>query len=168
MKDVCYVAQWVGSFIVTLTRPLIYRRPGNMNAPLVGTYSDSSHANAPNMSSHYGVAQEMCDAVVSWSAFSGWQTHASTRDAELLAAVKGLHGLLYERTLLIEAGLPHQFPLYIDNAPTVQGTQSDRIHLGSRHAAIRTGILRQAVREALCTCVYKDTKSMVADILKMS
>lgn len=81
-KDVCYVIQWLGSFIVITIKPLIYRRPGNMNAPLVGTYSDSSQANNPsNMSSYYGVAQEMCCALVSWSAFSGWQVHASTRDA---------------------------------------------------------------------------------------
>mmetsp|Transcript_921 Transcript_921/g.1162 ORF Transcript_921/g.1162 Transcript_921/m.1162 type:complete len:178 (-) Transcript_921:551-1084(-) len=155
----------MGSFATTHKRSLIYRRPKNMEDPINVTFSDSSHANAPGLGSYYGVGQRMCEAFSSRNAFSGWQVHPSTRDAELIAAIKGFHRLLAERMLLIEAGLPHQMLLCIDSSATVAGTKTDQIHHDSRYAAIRIGVLRQAVREALCTCVYTRSNEMLADVL---
>ena len=124
-----------------------------MEDPLVVTYLDSSHGNGVDLSSYYGVAQQMCGALSSWSAFSGWQVHPSTRDTELIATVKGLHRLLVARILLADAQLPHALPLCIGSSATVAGTTTDQIHHDSRYAAIRIGVLRQAVREELCLCV---------------
>ena len=107
----------------------------------------------------------MCGALSSWSAFFGWQVHPSTRDAELISAVKGLHRLLIARTLLIEARLPHVLPLCINRSATVAGTTTDQIHHDSRYVAIRIGVLRQAVREELCHCIYISPARMVSDIL---
>ena len=136
-----------------------------MEDPLVVTYSDSSHGNGVDLSSYYGVAIRMCGALSSGSAFSGWQVHPSTRDAELIAAVKGLHCLLVARILLAEVRLPRTLPLCIGSSATVAGTTNDQIHHDSRYAAIRIEVLRQAVCEELCQCMYTNSARMIAGIL---
>lgn len=106
----------------------------------------------------------MCGTLPAWNVFSGWLVHFSTRDAEFLAGVKSQQPLV-ARMFLIEAGLPHQFPLCIDSTATINGTKIDQIHRDSRQAAITYAVLRGAVREAFCTCLYTKTESLLADVL---
>ena len=148
---------------------------------LVKTYADASWGNNEGWSTFYVDAQQMCNALISWRAYSGKRIHSSTRDAELHAAVPGVHAALARRQQLMELRLGPRGPvgpplpgsqaavltmeLFLDSTATLRNTESDIVHRRSRHQCIPIAVIRQAVREGLAAARYTKSKDMLADCL---
>ena len=160
--------QWYASYAITHRRPLYFCRTND--GATTDTYTDATQADKPDMASHYGYWQKNCNASLRWRAFSGHQVHASTRGPELLAAVAGTHVAMMQRLLMYEARLGKLpgdiiMPLHMDNTASLANATADNIHLGSRHLAIRIGVIRQAVRDLIIKPAYINTTQNVADAM---
>jgi hypothetical protein len=160
--------QWMASYAITHRRPLFFCRT-NDGATTV-THSDATQADQPDMASHYGYWQRCCNASLRWRAFSGRQVHAATRGPELVAAVAATHVSMYQRLLMYEARLGRLpgdiiMPFFGDNTAVMSNATADNIHLGSRHLAIRIGVIRQAVRDLIIKPAYIHTSQNVADAM---
>ena len=164
-KNVAFLSQWLGSFMVTHDRPIVYRR-GNGCADCI-TEGDAAWANKPDQTNFHGWFQYMCDAVVDWRSFSGRQVHSSTRGAELLTSVDATHAVISQRTSLFEYRLGPTGPMTLgmDSTATIGGTTKDNIPKKSRHEAIRIAILRQATRDWIIAPTYRNTNEMSADVM---
>ena len=77
---------------------------------------------------------------------------------------------MYQRLLMYEARLG-RLPgdivmlIYMDNTASLANATADNIHLGSRHLAIRVGVIRQAVRDLIIKPAYISTAQNVADAM---
>ena len=167
-KNSTFCMQWMASYAITHRRPLYFRRTSD-GATTV-THVDATMADQPDMASHYGYWQRCCNASLRWRAFSGHQVHAATRGPELVAAVAGTHVSMYQRLLMYEARLGRLpgdivMPFFMDNTASLANATADNIHLGSRHLAIRIGVIRQAVRDLIIKPAYINTNQNVADTM---
>ena len=77
---------------------------------------------------------------------------------------------MYQRLLMYEARLGRlpgniTMPVGMDNRASLANSTADNIHLGSRHLAIRIGVIRQAVRDLIIKPYYINTSQNVADTM---
>ena len=75
---------------------------------------------------------------------------------------------MYQRLLMYEARLgrlPGDIVMHFfcDNNAVMANATADNIHLGSRHLAIRIGVIRQAVRDLIIKPAYINTSQNIAD-----
>jgi hypothetical protein len=54
-------------------------------------------------------------------------------------------------------------PFFMDNTASLANVTADKVHLGSRHLAIRIGVIRQAVRDLIIKPAYINTNQNIAD-----
>ena len=163
-----FCMQWMASYAITHRRPLFFCRTKDGATTI--THFDATQADQPDMASHYGYWQQCCNASLRWRAFSGRQVHAATRGPELVSAVAATHVSMYQRLLMYEARLGRLpgdiiMPFFGDNTAVMSNATADNIHLGSRHLAIRIGVIRQAVRDLIIKPAYIHTSQNVADAM---
>ena len=80
------------------------------------------------------------------------------------------HVSMYQRLLMYEARLGRLpgdivMPIHMDNTASLANATADNIHLGSRHLAIRIGVIRQEVRDLIIKPAYVNTTQNIADAM---
>jgi len=91
---------------------------------------------------------------------------ASTRDAELIAAVHAIHHIVALRFFLAESGFPVDAPTEVtsDSLAAVQGARLPHLHRNSRWMAIRFQVIKQTVRDMLVKFQHGPGSENSADI----
>ena len=91
---------------------------------------------------------------------------ASTRDAELIAAVHAIHHIVALRLFLAESGFPVDLPTEVtsDSLAAVQGARLPHLHRNSRWMAIRFQVIKQTVRDMLVKFQHGPGSENSADI----
>ena len=144
-------------------------RPSQGKKPL--SFVDSSWANDPaTKRSWFGYCIMFAGCPFAFRAKLEPSVTTSSRDAEALGACFAVKAMIAVAIILNELGygkgtndfLP--MPLWVDNQPVVDNTQSDRLHRDSRHYAIRIAWIREMVKNSLIDVRKIATHSNVADV----
>ena len=135
------------------------------------TFVDSSWANDPiTQRSWFGYCIMWAGCPFVFRAKLEPSVTVSTRDSEALGACFAIKAMLAVLIILSELGLTKEskhilpMPLYVDNQPVVDNTQTDRLHRDSRHMAIRIAWIREMVKNSLIDVRKIATKANVSDI----
>lgn len=135
------------------------------------TFVDSSWANDPcTQRSWFGYCIMWAGCPFAFRAKLEPSVTVSTRDSEALGACFAIKAMLSVLIILSELGLTKEskhilpMPLYVDNQPVVDNSNSDRLHRDSRHMAIRVAWIREMVKNSLIDVRKIATKANVSDI----
>jgi hypothetical protein len=154
----------------TCDRKLIYRKSNSNQKPKIEIYVDADFGNQINNSvSITGIMTFFGDCLINWSCNKQRHISQSTCESEVIAILSAVNESEYFYQLLNELNfidyIQQPFLVFNDNQSARMSIVTGGKFSANRHYRIRSGRIREAVREQLIKVEYCETNKMKADLL---